>query len=337
MFILNEYRAQQAQARRDYVAAIGHSQAAAEAASVSGDTWGFCRMVFQTGQIQLDQGLIQDAVATCQHLLESEAVKQYPDFESRTRVLLARIFHNDGQMHDALGVALEASSMSTEELSLDWRRNAQHALVAALADEGDTEAAWVEAANLVGMLAGVTSPRVIGMTYWTVSNVAFMSSRIDEALRNQRLAAEALSQLDDVNLWAQFNKATAHVRLVAGLAGPETAEFVERAEVAFAVAGGNEIDLYEIQITRAWWEFASGNAGAAEGLLRPLEKELVGRYPFLQARTLLLLARCLDALDRHTEALDCALQCERIFTEVGADVYASESRELIDTIQETVS
>ncbi|UWX98006.1 hypothetical protein N2K95_04865 [Arthrobacter zhaoxinii] len=337
VFILNEYRALRAQERRDYVAAVDHSWTAAKAASQHDDAWGFCRMAFQAGQLQLNLGLLQEAVDTCRQLLESEAIKQYPEFESRTRVLLSRILQNEGQMQGALAVARELSRMPSRELSQDGRRSVQHVLVASLAEEGDTEAAWVEALNLVGMLEGVTSPRTIGMAYWTVSNVAFMSSRIDEALENQRLAAEALSRLDDVNLWAQFNKAIAHMRLMAGLNGPETAEFVERAEVAFAVAGGGEIDLYEILITRAWWEFASGNAAKAEGLLRPLEKELAGPYPFLQARALLVLARSLRALGSHAEALECALQCERIFTGIGADVYASESRKLIDTVHETVS
>ncbi|MCQ1954417.1 hypothetical protein [Arthrobacter sp. zg-Y238] len=337
VFILNEYRAQQAQERRDYVAAIAHSWTAAEAASESGDAWGFCRMAFQAGQLQLNFGFTEDAVATCRQLLESEAVKDYPEFESRTRVLLARILHDDGQMQEALAVAREASRRPAKELSLDGRRRVQQVLVASLADEGDTEAAWAETAHLVAMLDGVTSARTIGMTYWTVSNVAFMSSRIDEGLKNQRLAAEALSRLDDVNLWAQFNKATAHVRLVAGLAGGETAEFLERAEVAFAVAGGSEVDLYEMRITRAWFELMSGNEGVAEGLLCSLAKELAGPYPFLHARTLLILAQCLDGTGRQDEASECALQCERIFSELGADVYASESRELIDTIQLGVS
>lgn len=337
VFILNEYRARQAQGRRDYGEAINHSRIAAEAASQRGDAWGYVRMAFQTGMLQLDLGLIHDAVATCGQLLESDAVKQYPEYESRTRVLLARTLHNEGQMHGALAVAREASSLSGDELSSQGRLSVQHVLVASLAEEGDTQAAWAEALHLVEMLGNEIDPRVRGMVHWAAANVAFMSSRVGEGLKYQRLAAENLSRLDDVNLWAQFNKATAHMRLVAGLAGQETAEFVERAEVAFAVAGGNEIDLYEVRITRAWWELESGDAATAERLLRPLEKELAGPYPFLRARALLILARSLHALERHVEALEYAQQSERIFSEVGADVFASESREIIDTIQAAVT
>lgn len=293
-------------------------------------------MAFQTGMLQLDLGLIQDAVATCGQLLESDAVKQYPEYESRTRVLLARTLHNEGQMHGALAVAREASSLRGDELSSQGRLSVQHVLVASLAEEGDIQAAWVEALHLVEMLGNEIDPRVRGMVHWAAANVAFMSSRVGEGLKYQRLAAENLSRLDDVNLWAQFNKATAHMRLVAGLAGQETAEFVERAEVAFAVAGGNEIDLYEVRITRAWWELESGDAATAERLLRPLEKELAGPYPFLRARALLILARSLHALELQGEALEYAQQSERIFSEVGADVFASESREIIDTIHATV-
>ncbi|MDM7990470.1 hypothetical protein [Arthrobacter sp. zg-Y877] len=333
-FVLNEYRAMQSQQQRDYRAAISHSRSAAEAARKSGDALGLCRMEFQTGQLQFDLGLIQDAIATCRRLLNSDAIKQYADFESRTRVLLSRIFHNDGQMHDALKVAREASRIPADDLSLDARRSVQHALVAALAEDGDTEAAWAEAMNLAGMLEGETSYYDLGVAQWTIGNVAFMSARLDEGLAYQSLAMENLSRLDNVNLWAQFNKATAHMRLTAGLTGPETAEFVERAEVAFAVAGGKEIDLYEVRITRAWWELASGNPSTAEELLRPLDKELAGPYPFLQARVLLLLARCFHALGRTGEALRSARQSEGIFIEVGADVFASESRAFVAVLQE---
>lgn len=337
VFILNEYRALQSQQKRDYTAAVRYSRSAAQVASECGDAWGFCRMAFQTGQLQLDLGLIQDAIATCRNLLESEAVKQYPDYESRTRVLLSMIFHNDGQMHEALTVALEASSVPANELSRASQASVQHALVAALAEEGDTDTAWVEAMNLVSMLSAETNQRALGMAQWAVCNVAFMSSRIEEGEEYQRMAAENLSVLDDVNLWAQFNKAIAHTRLVAGLTGPETAEFVERAEVAFAVAGGSEIDLYEVRITRGWWELASGNAATAMDLLRPLEKELGDLHPFLHARTLLILGHCLYSLDRKEEALECARQSEHIFVDVGADVFASESRQIIDTIELAVS
>lgn len=331
-FIVNEYRARQAQGRRDYAAAVRYSRSAAEVALEYGDTWGFCRMAVETGNLQLDLGLIQDAVATCRLVMESDAVKEHPEFDIRARALLARIFHNDGQMHGALQVARDAASLPLDGLSLDGRRSVQHTLVSALAEEGALEEAWTEALVLVKMLEGEVRPHALGIAYWAVANVAFMSNRLDEGSKYHSLAAKNLSTLDDVNLWAQFNKAAAHVRLVAGLSGTETAEFIERAEVAFAVAGGNEIDVYEVRITRAWWELEAGNAAAAEALLCPMEKELAGPYPFLQARTLLLLARCQFSMGRQTEVLKYAQESERIFAELGAEVYASECREVVDNL-----
>ncbi|KAD3515283.1 hypothetical protein GD627_13475 [Arthrobacter yangruifuii] len=332
VFILNEYRMLQSLQKRDYSAAVSYSQSAAEAAREQGDSWGFSRMAFQTGQLQHDLGLIQDAVATCRELLQSDAVKEHPEFDTRTRALLARIFHNDGQMHEALAVAWEAVNLPQTELSAEARRSVQHTLVSALAEEGDLEHAWAEALILEEMHHGETRPHTLGITYWVVANVAFMSSRLGEGSKYQSLAAENLTKLDDVNLWAQFNKAMGHVRLVAGLTGPETLECVERAEVAFEVAGGNDIDLYEVTITRAWWELESGNAAEAERLLRPLTEELAGPYPFLQARVLLLLSRALSSLEHQEEALKDAQQSEGIFNKLGADVYASECREIIDSI-----
>ena len=333
MFILNEYRARQAMERRDQPGAMEHSRLAADAAADAGDNWGYCRMRYQLGELQLDFGLVDDCIDTCEALISSSAVKDFPEFESRTRVLLSRTYNIGGQMEEALTVAREASSKPTQELSAEGRRGVQYVLVAALAEEGDTEAAWTEAMKLVGMLGSDQGARSVGTTHWTVANVAFMSSRIGEGAHHQRLAADALARVNDVNLWAQFNKASAHVRLLAGVNGPETEEFIERAEVAFDVAGGNEIDKYEIRITRAWWELESGDVGKAEELLGSLEQELKGNYPFLYARTLMFLARCLQSQERVHESIRWARESERLFADLGAEVFAAECRQLIGSLE----
>lgn len=336
VFILNEYRARQAQDRRDYALAIDYSRAAAAAAAQTEDNWGFCRMSYNTAELQLELGLADDCIATCNHLLATEAIKEYPDYESGAKVLITRALHDKGEMGGALAAAREASSLPVEDLSSESQLRVQHALVSALAEEGDTEAAWAEAAHLAGMLTEEGSPRDLGMGYWAVGNAAFMSGRMEEGLRYHRLAAEALTLLSDVRFWALFNKASAHMRLTAGMVEEETRECIERAEHAFAVVGVTEIDQFEMTITRAWWELECGNAGTAAGLLCRVAIETEGPYPFLQARALLMLARCLHFLEKQSEALQYARQSERILTEVGADVLASESRELIDTIQATV-
>lgn len=334
VFILNEYRAGQAKARRDYPAAIKLSHDAAEAAAEGGDSRGFCRMTFNTADLQLEAGRVEDCIATCRSLLATAAIKEYPDYESQARVLITHALQDKGEMGGALRAAKEAASLPIDELSSRSRLKIQHVLIAALAEDGDTEGAWLEALNLVGMLPADATPRARGIAFWTVGNAAFMSARTSEGLKYHRLATDTLALVNDVSTWALFNKAAAHMRLVVGLIDEATRECLERAEVAFEVAGVTEMDRIEIAITRAWWELESGNAAEAEGLLRPLEKETAGSHLFLQARVLLLLARSLHALGRTGEALKSARQSESIFAGVGADVFASESRGLVAVLQE---
>lgn len=333
-FILNEYRARQAEERKDYGAAIEYSVAAAEKAAEVDDGWGFCRMTFNAAELQLGLGLMDECVATCGRLFATDAIKQYPDYESRAKVLVTRAMHNRGEMGDALVTAREASRMPMQDLSSEGRLSVQHVLVAALAEEGDTESAWEEAVRLAGMLDDEPQPRVAGMAYWAIGNAGFMSGRIDAGLNYHRLAAESLALIDDVSLWGLFNKASAHMRLASGLLVQETLECIERAEVAYGVVPVTEIDGYEVTITRAWWELEAGNPGKADELLRPIEAKVDGHYPFLLGRTLQLRARCLNQLGQDGAAMDCAAQSVRIFTEVGADVLAAESRKIIESFEQ---
>ncbi|MCC9205462.1 hypothetical protein [Arthrobacter sp. zg-Y769] len=337
VFVLNEYRAAQAKARREYASAIEYSRLAAQAAVATADNRGFCRMTFNIAELQLELGQVEACFATGKALLATEAINDFPDYQSRARVLITHALQDKGEMSGALAAAREASNVPQEVLPSGSRLNVQHVLVAALAEEGDTEGAWEEAMNLATMVSSEASPRVKGIACWAIGNAAFVSARIEEGLKYHRRAAEDLASVSDVRNWAQFNKASAHFRLAAGLVEEETGECIRRAEVAFEVAGVAEIDRIEMLITRAWWEFESGSASTAERLLRSVERQASDSHPFLQGRSLLLLARCLYSLDRKTEARNCAMQCESIFTKLGADVYASESRELIDTGGEPVA
>ncbi len=66
------------------------------------------------------------------------------------------------------------------------------------------------------------------------------------ALANHARAGKLLSPASDLALWARFNKATASVRLSAGVVEPETLEAIERAELAQSVVGANAADALEV-------------------------------------------------------------------------------------------
>ncbi|MCC3295333.1 hypothetical protein LJ756_11950 [Arthrobacter sp. zg-Y411] len=332
-FILSEYRAKQAQESRDYAKAIDHSRAAVQAAEEGKDNWGFCRMMFNVATLQYELGLLDDCVATSRALAESDAIIPYPDFQSRAKVLLSRALQNKGEMEAALSVAMDASDDAEAHGSLETRISSQHGLVAALAEEGDLEAAWTEALKLAEMVRVDASPKVVGLANWTIGNVGFMAGRNSEGVEHHERASQALTATNDVTQWGLFNKASAHMRLVANLLEPETLECIERAEVALEITAAAESDLLELVITRAWWELETGNLARANSLLHTVEEKVYDTYPFLLGRTLQLRSRCLHALGQGDEALAYAAKSEEIFNRVGAVVLASESRKILDSMR----
>ncbi|MCC3272993.1 hypothetical protein MUK71_05305 [Arthrobacter zhangbolii] len=332
VFILNEYRAQQAQERRDYVEAIEYSHCAVQAAVEGNDDWGYCRMMFNVATLQYELGYLDESAVTTRALVASDAVASYPDLQAKAKVLLSRALQNKGDMEAALSVALDASEEADDHGSLEVRLSSQHGLVAALAEEGDLEAAWKEALNLSEMARGDCSPKVAGLANWTIGNVGFMAGKDREGVKYHQLASQALASINDVTQWGLFNKASAHMRLFAGLLESDTLECIERAEVALGITGAGESDLLELEITRAWWELETGNPNKADELLIPIEAKVAGPYPFLLGRTLQLRARCLDALGQEAAAMECAQKSERIFTEVGAEVLAADSRKIRDAL-----
>ncbi|MCQ1947877.1 hypothetical protein [Arthrobacter sp. zg-Y1116] len=330
-YLANEYRAQQARERRDYRKAIEYTELARDSALQAGDNWGYCRLMLDIIRYQYDLGLVDDCIQTIETLIAHPAILEYPESGVRARVLYAQVLQDKGASERALRAAQEAVSIVPDR-SRELRTAAQHSRVSTMAEEGEVEAAWQEAMVLDSLVGPEAGARASGMAYWTIGNSAFMSGRIEEGLRFHRQAATALTSLGDVNLWALFNKASANLRMDAGVVGPETLECIERAEVAISVSEGNLADRLEILLSRAHWEHLAGNNGVAEQKLRDVAIKAEELFPYTRAQALMVLARCLFDLGRAGEALDAAREGERLFDGIGAPVQAERAREIIRTI-----
>lgn len=329
--LVNEYRSQQAKGRRDYTAAIEFAAVARESAIGAGDDRGYSRLSINIALLQFDLGLIDECIHTIEALLAHPAMNEYPESAVRARAILSQALRSKGDNGSALVVAEDAASVLPDH-SREARLQLHHSLVPALAEEGETEAAWSEALVLESLIGPESGAKVLGTSYWIIGNVGFLSGRIEEGRKFHAQAATALGSLGDVNLWALFNKASANLRLEVGLVEPETLECIERAEVAISVAGGNEGDRLEILLTRAHWEYAVGNCSVAESKLQHVAVKSEDLFPYIRAQSLEVLAGCLFKLDRNEESLSTARECERIYEALGATVRASQARVLIETI-----
>lgn len=333
-YIANEYKAHQAKSRREFGKAIQYSVLARDAALMAGDNWGYCRLMLEIIRYQYDLGLVDECIDTIETLIAHPAIVDYPESGVRARVLLAQVLQNKGDSERALAVAEKALSIVPER-SKDLRTAAQHSRVAAMAEEGKVDAAWREAQVLESLIGPEMGSRARGMAYWTVGNAAFMAGHIEEGRRFHQDAATALTAVGDVNLWALFNKASANLRLEAGVVEPETLECIERAEVAISVSEGNLADRLEILLSRAHWEYAVGNNEEAERQLRDVALQAEELFPYIRAQALVLLAGSLHERGRAGEALATALESQQIFDGLGAPVQAAKTRSLIAAIEGT--
>ena len=331
VILVNEYRAQQAKAAHDYEEAIRYSAIARDAALGQDDKWAFFRSSFNIAHYEYALGRMDDCIRTVEALVGHPTITEYPELIAQGRILLAHALQDSGASERAFVAVEQASSVITDK-SGQLRLKAQFSVVSTLAEKGEVEAAWREAVILDDLIGPESAAKVRGMAYWTIGNAGFMSGRVEEGKQYHLRAATALAAVGDVNLWALFNKAAANMRIEAGILDEETAEYLERAEVAISVSEGSPVEKLEILLARAHWEYATGDPGVAERSLRNVAEKARGTFPYIHAQAYQLLASCLLQLGRTEEAKRIALETEQMLEESGATERLSQMRKVLDSI-----
>lgn len=337
-YMIDEYAARQFWDRREYKEAMNQAAAAAEKALGRGDKSAYWRTSLLMAECQLEMGLIQDFATSARRLAEDPSIREVPTMEARAKALHARALHALGLVGEALRVAQEAAAIELlDETSDSSHFDTHHALIASLAESGDLEQAWKTALSMEAMITSDTPVQTAGQAYWAIGNVAFLMEDSVLGLYHHEMAAGRLSPSNDVNLWALFNKASAHMRIQAGLIEPSTLVCIERAELAISVTGGSPIDELEIALVRAHWLLLSGDAEDSVKRLRSIleQRELLPSHTL--AETEYILALALFELKVYDEALKTARHCEAIFTVLGAGRRAEEASHLVDNIEALIA
>ncbi len=172
-----------------------------------------------------------------------------------------------------------------------------------------------------------------GQSYWAIGNVAFLMQHVDQGVAYHQLAAQSLSPSNDLDLWARFNRASASLRLTAGVVEPETLECIERAELASSIVGGTERDRLELRLTRGQWLVLTGQFDAAIAPLTEIigKKDLLATHMAAQAH--FLLGQALSERAGATGAVSNFEASEDLFLQSGAEDRASTARALIEAIK----
>lgn len=333
-YMINEYTARQFWERREYRDAMRQASAAAEKALGRGDKSAYWRTSLLMAECQLEMGLIQDFAGSARQLAEDPSIREDPAMEARAKALHARALHALGLVGEAVRVAQEAAAIELVEESDDRNHfDTHHALIASLAESGDLEGAWKTALAMEGLITAATPPETAGQAYWAIGNVAFLMEESALGLHHHELAAERLTPSNDVNLWALFNKASAHMRIQAGLVDSSTLVCIERAELAISVTGGSPIDELEIALVRSHWLLLTGEASESLSRVRKILEQRDLLPPHTLAETEYILALALFGLGEYEEAMKAAKHCGTTFTVLGAGRRAQEAHQLIDNIE----
>lgn len=328
-----ELRARDAWSQREYESARRIAQEAAELAAASQDENALWNMSLLVAECSKKLGEISKAEAQARLLKEHHLTRKYPDLAARVSTFLAVALQGQGNLADAAVEARHAVDMAQSAAdSPDLHITAQHALIAALAESDRIDDAWQECLRLADLITPEVNSQTAGKAYWVIGNVAYLRRDAANGTDYHRRATDNLSPSNDLDLWAKFNRASAALRLAAGVVEPETLECIERAEMAASIVGGSERDKLELSLTRAHWLFLTGQYDAAVERLRPIcqSSSLIASQTAAEAYMLLgqSLARTGDAL----EGLFQLEKSQELFRQSGALDREAQAGKLIDDL-----
>ncbi|GAB3532170.1 hypothetical protein GCM10027403_03970 [Arthrobacter tecti] len=328
--VMHELRAREAWSQRDYSVARNIAATAVELAIEAEDHHAWWNMTFLQAECFREEGLLEEALEIGRTLGSNSLTLGSDALLARIHTLIAVCLQGLGHLDQAVTdaqIAVDSSARvdGAPELQID----AHHALIAALAESDRLDDAWTTCLGLSTLITPGVHAQTAGKAYWAVGNVAFMRHQVDDGTRFHRLAAEQLSPNNDLELWAHFNRASAALRLTAGVVDAETLECIERAEVASSIVGGTERDQLQLSLTRSHWLLLTGQLNAAIERLRPICAEGSVLSKQTEGEANLLLGQALVARDEELEALAHFETSEQCFEHAGAHDRAAHVREIV--------
>ncbi|WP_155853905.1 hypothetical protein [Arthrobacter sp. H5] len=328
--VMQEHRAREAWGQRDYETARRVAGLAADLAQQLDEQSIWWNMTFLRAECMREEGLVRESVETARLIAQHPLTIHSDALTARVFTLLAVGLQGLGQ----LDVAVEEAATAVESAAgvahaPELQIEAQHALIATLAESDRLDDAWSACLALSKLISPAIHTQTAGKAYWVIGNVAFMRQQLGDGSKFHQMAAEHLSPNNDLDLWARFNRASAALRLTAGVVDAETLECIERAELASSIVGGSERDRLQLSLTRAHWLLLTGQLNAAIERLRPIctEASLLSKQTAGEAN--LLLGQALAAQGEELEALAHLEISEESFTVAGAHDRALHVRNIV--------
>ncbi|WP_411374321.1 helix-turn-helix domain-containing protein [Arthrobacter sp. MPF02] len=330
-YVLAGLYARQAWDLRDYPLAATHAANAAQLALESRNTSAWWNMTYLQAECLMRNDQLADCQRIVERLIEHPMARESLGLGVRARQMLAAVLQQQGQLPAAVGQAVDAVNMA-EQLPKHSSivTSALRVLIGILADSGRLDEAWKYCKQLLTQVDD-SMTQLAGEVAWVVGNVAFMRHDYVEGVKHHERAARLLSPANDIEMWARFNKASASVRLQAGIVEPETLTAIERAELAMSIVGGAKSDELEVSFIRARWMYLTGDIVAAIQKLRDINSERDALAKHIAGEVLLLLGKSLKAAGESDEALVHLEEAHKAFSAAGT---GDRVQQVLDAILE---
>ena len=210
--------------------------------------------------------LVQEALCSAAHAVDdyelmcrvADQMKQTAGQLNRTDLTIKALLAQStarrcvGDDANALSLARQAQCLVRElDDESPVRVQLYQVLLAALVEAGHPDEAWQLHQHLAGSLHLVADGQEQGKAYWTLGNLAFMVCEPDLGVHYHQRAAELLVPAQDMVLWARFNRATAELRLQAGILNEQVQDCLQRAELAFGLIEAGDLDHAGLCLTRS--------------------------------------------------------------------------------------
>lgn len=291
---------------RDYLGAVTNAEAAADLAADSADSITWWNMTFLAANSQLRHGGSSAAAATLRRLLDHPLTQDSDALALRAHQVMSTAMLAEGSLPEAITHATHAVDIGSGDSPEEYGAYllALQTLIGALTEAGHLDEAWTHALVLSEAVTDEIPAQMAGEIHWVIGNVAFIRQDVSAGLDHHAKASRLLSPAADLARWAQFNKATAWVRLMAGVVEPATLQAIERSELAYSVVGATPAETLEVSMLRARWLFLNGELPEALDLLTTVESQREHLASHIAGDSALLLGNVLEALARIPEAFE---------------------------------
>lgn len=319
-YLLTSLYARQCWDTRDYHAAAQNAAIAAGRAAANHDLVMWWNMSYLQANSLQRNGLHMESATVLAALLQHPLTLENTALTLRTLQLLASAMLGAGHLQEAIDHASEAVALGEVGTGEGYSVHlaALQTLIGALTEAGNLDQAWEHCLTLADSINERTPAQIAGEMHWVIGNVAFIRHDVESGLEHHGRASGLLSPASDLSRWAQFNKATAWVRLSAGVIEPATLAAIESSELAHAVVGATPSEKLEVSLLRARWLYLNGDIIGAKQLLEAIsaQREHLGTH--IAGDTALLFGKVLKAINHTDEALAQFNSAKELFTRAGA-------------------